>query len=60
MDMDELLQFTIDLSDGNDYLDIRLENIQNVVINAINDDITTALTSKKAGLGIRVLAGGAW
>ena len=60
MDMEELLQFTIDLSEGNDYLDVRLENIQNVVINAINTDITTALTSKKTGVGIRVLSGGAW
>ena len=57
--MEDLLQFVLDMGKSQEYMDIRLETIQNVVINSVNEEITTAFTYKKAGIGIRILVNGA-
>ena len=58
--MEDLLQQVLDFGKGNEYLDIRLEFFQNVVIKSINEEITKAFTYKKSGLGVRILSNGAW
>ncbi|MFX0211009.1 MAG: TldD/PmbA family protein [Candidatus Hodarchaeota archaeon] len=58
--MDDLLQYVLDLGKANEYLDVRLESFENVVVNSINHEITKAFTFKKQGLGIRILYNGAW
>ena len=58
--LEDLLQFILELGKGDEYIDIRLENFQNVVIQSINEEITKAFTYRKKGVGIRVLSDGAW
>ena len=58
--MEDLLQYILELGKGNEYIDIRLEYFQNVVIKSINEEITQAFTYQKKGCGVRVLYNGAW
>ncbi|MFX1284449.1 MAG: TldD/PmbA family protein [Promethearchaeota archaeon] len=58
--MEDLLEYVLELGKGDEYLDIRLESFQNVVIKSINKEITKAFTYQKRGLGVRVLFNGAW
>jgi TldD protein len=57
---EDTLQYVLDLGKNNEYLDIRLETFQNVVIRSINNEISKAFTYQKKGVGIRILSDGAW
>jgi TldD protein len=48
------------MSKDNEYLDVRLEDFQNVVVKSINEKIGKAFTYRKKGAGIRILKSGAW
>lgn len=58
--LDDLLQYILELGKANEYLDVRLESFQNLVVNSINQEITKAFTYRKQGVGIRILHKGAW
>jgi len=58
--VEDLLDYILKFGRSNEYLDVRLEKFQNLVINSINQEITKAFTYQKKGIGIRILADGAW
>lgn len=58
--LEDLLQYAIELGKSGEYLDVRLESFQNVIVRSINEEISKAFTYTKKGIGIRVLSNGAW
>ncbi|MHA2237569.1 MAG: PmbA/TldA family metallopeptidase, partial [Candidatus Hodarchaeales archaeon] len=58
--MEDLLEYTLNLTHSSEYMDARLETFSNTILNSINSEITKALTYTKRGIGIRVLYKGAW
>ncbi|MFX1513424.1 MAG: TldD/PmbA family protein [Promethearchaeota archaeon] len=58
--MEDLLHYVLEMREAKEYLDIRLESFQNVVVNSINKEVNKAFTYRKKGAGIRILSDGAW
>lgn len=58
--MEDLLEYTLNLLNSYEYMDVRLESFTNTILNSVNGEITKALTYNKRGIGIRVLYNGAW
>ena len=58
--LEDLLEFTLNLTHSSEYMDARIESFSNTILNSVNGEITKALTYKKRGIGIRVLYKGAW
>ena len=58
--LEDVLQSILAMQEMGEYLDVRLESFQNVVISSITGKITKAFTYRKTGVGVRILSGGAW
>lgn len=58
--LEDVLQSILEMREVGEYLDVRLESFQNVVISSINEKITKAFTYRKTGVGVRILSNGAW
>lgn len=58
--MEDLLNYALEMNQPHEYCDLRLESFQNTVVNSINNKVKKAFTYSKKGMGIRILANGAW